>query len=54
LGGAGTAAACLSKESGYADERANIISCAAALYNFLLLAHEAGPATCRMTGHCMV
>jgi nitroreductase len=52
LGGAGTAVVCLSKTSTDSlDEHSNTVSCAAALYNFLLLAHEAGLATCWMTGY---
>jgi nitroreductase len=52
LGGAGTAVICLSKASADSlDDISNMASCAAALYNFLLLAHEAGLATCWMTGY---
>ena len=52
LGGAKTVVACLSKaEEGYLEDHTNMVSCAAALYNFLLLAHEAGIATCWMTGY---
>jgi nitroreductase len=55
LGGAGTAVVCLSKSADtYLADHANMVSCAAALYNFLLLAHEAGLATCWMTGYALV
>ena len=52
LGGATTVVACLSKsDAAYPEEHANMLSGGAALYNFLLLAHEAGLATCWMTGY---
>ncbi len=52
LGGAATAVVCLSKAADtYLADHANMVSSAAALYNFLLLAHEAGLATCWMTGY---
>ena len=52
LGGAKTAVVCLSKSADtYLADHANMVSSAAALYNFLLLAHEAGLATCWMTGY---
>jgi nitroreductase len=55
LGQAGTALVCLSKSAdSYLADHANMVSSAAALYNFLLLAHEAGLATCWMTGYVLV
>ena len=52
LGGAGTAVVCLSKAAdSYLADHANMVSCATAMYNFVLLAHEAGLATCWMTGY---
>lgn len=55
LGGAQCAVACLSKAAdAYLADHANMVSCAAALYNFLLLAHEAGLATCWMTGYANI
>jgi len=52
LGGAKTVVVCLSKKADtHLADHTNIISCSAALYNFLLLAHEAGLATCWMTGY---
>ncbi len=55
LGGAGTAVVCLSKAADtYLADHANMVSAAAAFYNFLLLAHEAGLATCWMTGYANV
>lgn len=55
LGGAGTAVVCLSKAAdAYLADHANMVSAGAALYNFLLLAHEAGLATCWMTGYANV
>ena len=52
LGGASTAVVCLSKAADtYLADHANMVSGAAALYNFLLLAHEAGLACCWMTGY---
>lgn len=52
LGGASTAVICLSKSmDSYLADHANMVSCAAAMYNFLLLAHEAGLSTCWMTGY---
>jgi Nitroreductase len=52
LGGASTAVAALSKNVSHGPEvRADECSAAALFYNFLLLAHEAGLATCWMTGY---
>jgi nitroreductase len=52
LGGAKTVVVCLSKSSDtYLKDHADMVSCAAAFSNFLLLAHEAGLATCWMTGY---
>jgi nitroreductase len=52
LGGAGTVVIGLSKGHGLSlENHANLLSAAAAFYNFLLLAHEAGLATCWMTGY---
>lgn len=52
LGGAKTVVVCLSKAADtYLADHANMVSCASAFYNFLLLAHEAGLATCWMTGY---
>ena len=52
LGGAGTVVIGLSKGHGLSlENHANLVSAAAAFYNFLLLAHEAGLATCWMTGY---
>lgn len=54
LGGASTAVVCLSKAAPtYLADHANMVSCAAAMYNFLLLAHEAGLACCWMTGYAL-
>jgi len=54
LGGATTAVACLSKAADtYVAEHDNLVSGAAIMYNFLLLAHEAGLACCWMTGHLL-
>lgn len=42
----------MSKASeGYVEDHANMLSAAAAFYNLLLLAHDAGLATCWMTGY---
>lgn len=55
LGGASTAVVFLSKAADtYLADHANMVSASAALYNFLLLAHEAGLATCWMTGYANV
>jgi nitroreductase len=55
LGGAKTVVICLSQTADtYIVDHANIASGAVALYNFLLLAHEAGLATCWMTGYINV
>lgn len=55
LGGAGTAVVSLSKAAPTElADHANMVSAAAAFYNFLLLAHEAGLATCWMTGYLNV
>jgi nitroreductase len=55
LGGAGTAVAGLSREAdAYMADHANMVSSAAAFYNFLLLAHETGLATCWMTGYVAI
>lgn len=55
LGGAGTAVVCLSRAADtYLADHANMVSAAAAFYNFLLLAHEAGLSTCWMTGYANV
>ncbi|MDR2162210.1 MAG: nitroreductase family protein [Desulfovibrio sp.] len=55
LGGAGSVVAGLSRhEESAAEDYANVLSAAAAFYNFLLLAHEAGLATCWMTGYVSV
>lgn len=52
LGGAQTAIICLSKTaSTELADGANFLSAGAAFQNFLLLAHEAGLATCWMTGY---
>ncbi len=52
LGNAPAAVIVLSKASDtYLADHANMVSCAALLYNFLLLAHEAGLGTCWMTGY---
>ncbi|MDR1946324.1 MAG: nitroreductase family protein [Desulfovibrio sp.] len=52
LGGASTAVVCLYQSSvDPVVEHGNLVSGAAAFYNFLLLAHEAGLATCWMTGY---
>lgn len=52
LGGASAAVVCLSKAAdSYLADHANMVSCATAMYNFVLLAHEAGLATCWMTGY---
>jgi len=54
LGGASTAVACLSKAAdAYLADHANMVSGAALIYNFLLLAHEAGLACCWMTGYAL-
>ena len=54
LGGASTAVICLSKSAGtYLADHANMVSGAALMYNFLLLAHEAGLACCWMTGYAL-
>jgi nitroreductase len=54
LGGASAAVVFLSKkETEYLADHANLVSVAAAMYNFLLLAHEAGLATCWMTGYSL-
>ncbi|MDR1685274.1 MAG: nitroreductase family protein [Desulfovibrio sp.] len=55
LGGARTALVCLAKAADtYLADHANMVSGATALYNFLLLAHEAGLACCWMTGYALV
>ncbi|MDR1946363.1 MAG: nitroreductase family protein [Desulfovibrio sp.] len=55
LGGARTVLVCLAKAADtYLADHANMVSGAAALYNFLLLAHEAGLACCWMTGYALV
>jgi nitroreductase len=55
LGGARTALVCLAKAADtHLADHANMVSGAAALYNFLLLAHEAGLACCWMTGYILV
>ena len=52
LGNAPAAVVVLSKAADtYLADHANMVSCAALLYNFLLLAHEAGLSTCWMTGY---
>lgn len=52
LGGASVVVVCLAKAADtYLADHANMLSGAAALYNFLLLAHEAGLGTCWMTGY---
>jgi nitroreductase len=52
LGGAGTVVIGLSKAlDDHVEDHGNMLSAAAAFYNFLLLAHEAGLATCWMTGY---
>ena len=54
LGGASTAVVCLSKAADtYLADHANMVSGAALMYNFLLLAHEAGLACCWMTGYAL-
>ena len=54
LGGASTAVVCLSKTAdAYLADHGNMVSGAALLYNFLLLAHEAGLACCWMTGYAL-
>lgn len=55
LGGASTAVICLAKGADkHLADHANMVSGAAAFYNFLLLAHEAGLSTCWMTGYLNV
>jgi nitroreductase len=52
LGGASTVVVCLHKKGADAViEHDNLVSGAAAFYNFLLLAQEAGLATCWMSGY---
>ena len=54
LGGASTAVACLSKAAdAYLADHANMVSGAAIMYNFLLLAQEAGLGCCWMTGYAL-
>lgn len=55
LGGAPLAVVCLSaRMSSDVEDNANYLSAAAAFYNFLLLAHQAGLGCCWMTGHTSV
>jgi nitroreductase len=55
LGGAQTVVVCLARSAdSYLADHANMVSGAAALYNFLLLAHEAGLGCCWMTGYALV
>ena len=54
LGGAPAAVVVLSKAADtYLADHGNMVSCAAFLQNFLLLAHEAGLAACWMTGYAL-